>query len=138
MASYMIQRENYKAEYAYFIDHPWLIESLGVDLEGVPLFAVRVSSEVDSLETLQAILDNHAALTVVADKTTIQADGADSVTWSIAGQTVFDYRLFKNNIEIAAGTVSDGSLVFNTDQPELYSVELKIGSQTGYGQVVAE
>lgn len=134
MASAMISRDNYSSKYTYFIPmsgKDWGVESMGED------FSLRLTSAIDSAETLQAFLDNHAALTVLADKTTITANGSDSVTWTIQGQTVFSYVILKNNLAIASGNIVDGALVFSTDVKDIYLVQLTLGQQTGFAMVEA-
>jgi len=96
-----------------------------------------LSSDIDSTETLQAYLDNHATLTVLASKATLQADGVETVSFSISGQMAFDYKLMQENIVKLVGSVNDGTLVFSTDIAGTYTVELKIGNATGYAQVEA-
>lgn len=132
----IIQRDNYLAEFVYFLGDPtkdWVIETGGEN------YAVRLSSEVDSIATLQAVLDNHAALTVNATKATIQANDVDTVRFSIAGQTTFTYTLFKENILLDSGNVADGFLDFATDDEATYYVEFKLANgQTGYAKVIAQ
>ncbi len=143
-----ILRDGYKTRYTYFIPmtNDWRVESNGggeiYDEEtgeqiGAEPFSVRLTSQIDSVETLQAFLDNHAALVVIANKATINADGVDTVALNIAGQTNFNYRLMRENIVIEAGVITDGVLEFATDDPAVYLIELKIGSQTGYAKVEA-
>lgn len=129
-----IVRENYIAEAVYFIPSgEYRIESVAPD------YSVRLSSETLSVETLQAVLDNHAVLTVNATKATIQANDVDTVRFSIAGQTTFAYTLFKENILLDSGNVADGFLDFATDDEATYYVELKLANgQTGYAKVIAQ
>lgn len=125
-----IQRANYISEAVYFIPAgDYRIESMAPD------FTARLVSAEVSSATLQAVLDNHAVLTVNATKASIAADGADTVGFSIAGQTAFSYRLMRENILIEEGAVNDGVLEFASDDPALYTVELKVGNSTGYAQV---
>lgn len=143
--SYFVQRENYRAEYAYFLPNGLYIETLGVEktyneageLISETPFAVKISSDTLTLAELQAILDDHAVLAVNATQTTIEADNADSTTLTIAGQTAFDYTLMRENIVIAASNINDGELEFSTDDKATYLFELKIGSQTGYAEIKA-
>lgn len=134
MNSATIQRQNYNGEFTYFIPttgKDWKIESMSPD------YAVKLSSESDSTPALQSFLDNHAVLTVNSTKAVIQANGADSVTWSMVGQTTFAYSILKENIQVASGLIVDSALVFSTDEKGHYLVELKVGSQTGYAVVEA-
>lgn len=144
MAQASAYRANYQDEYLYFIQaNGRRTEADGLNPDGTPFSIRLVSPEsegvppVETTEQLAAFLANHAVLTVLASKSQIVANGVDSVSWTIAGQTSFSYILLKENIQIATGAVADGSLVFQTDIPALYNVELKIGEATGYSQVEA-
>lgn len=152
MASYFLTRNNYYPEYAYFICaiHPeWDIQTSGVErvflseedtepASETP-FSVRIASDIDNLVTLQAFLDNHGAVTVNTTKTTIQADGVDTVRFTITGQTNFAYKILKENLLLDSGNVVDGFLDFTSDDKATYFVELKLANdQTGYAKVAAQ
>lgn len=148
MNNALADRANYRGEYTYFIPTAgtdWRIETLGTHTtfdengqpQGTTPFSVALFSEQDSSEVLQAVLDNHAVLTVNATGTQLTANGLDSVAWSIVGQTAFTYVLYRDNLQVATGNVNDGTLVFATDEPGVYHVELKTGNQTGYATAEA-
>lgn len=133
-----IFRDNYEPEYSYFLTfgEGYRIECNGLVPEP---YSVKVTPPDIGLEVAtQSILDNHAFLTVNATKTTILADGIDSTSLTIAGQTTFDYAILRENILVASGAVNDGILEFSTDEPSTYLFELKVGSQTGYAKVIAD
>lgn len=150
MAQYSIIRPNHKQEYAYFIPlagKDWRIELGGNDytfaedgktvLTATP-FTVRISSEVDSVATLQAYLEKHAALTVTSSQPTLIADGVDSVLWTLQSGASASYTIMRYNIAIASGNTNDGSVEFATTEAGEYMIEFQNAQgQTGYSEVAA-
>lgn len=133
MNTAQITRGNYLEEAVYFIPttgKDWIIESLAPD------YTVKLSSETDSAETLDAYLATHAALAVNATQATITADSVDSTLISVANGQPFSFRIMRYNIEVHADT-ADGVLEFSTSDPAEYLFELKQGNATGYAKVIA-
>lgn len=122
----------------------YVLESLGYiyDPNGnrtdVREFDYRVTLPDDlHIAAVTSIMESHAALVPGLTKATIQADNVDSTVITLPGQQSFAVRVWYLHGIVGQMNVADGSLVFLTDTPGQYIVELSLNGNTGFVVVEA-
>jgi hypothetical protein len=108
-----------------------------LDLGGDTTLEAINGGLVANVNTANAIVNGHHALSPSASLASIAANGVAESVITVPGLTVFDYKLWLNGVVVASGSIADGSLEFSTDTPGVYTVEVFNGDDTGYITVTA-
>lgn len=106
-------------------------------------FAFAVTPLVEEIgeatnDAIIAALATHATLAPTVSKAEILANGLDETRVTLPSGENFTYQIYRNNLLAFEGTVSDGVLDIATDTADTYTVEVKVGQNTGYVEFEAK